>query len=143
MLTTEVMDQPGLPAPLPCRVVIGDDHELVLEGIARILHDHCTLVGRANDGRALVELVEQHHPDCVLVDISMPSLNGVEAIRRIRMMSPETKVIVVTQHNDRQYMRAAFAAGAVGYVLKHAAASELLEALKTTSAGQYYVSPSL
>ena len=143
MLETQVMDQQGVTPPLDCRVVVADDHELVLEGITRILHDHYTVVGRANDGRTLIEQVEQHHPNFVLVDISMPSLNGVEAIRRIRTIAPETKVIVVTQHNDRQYMRAAFAAGAVGYVLKHAASSELLEAMKTASAGQYFVSPSL
>jgi len=143
MLETQVMEQADLTRPFPCRVVIADDHELVLEGISRILYDHYSIVGRANDGRTLVELVEQHHPDFVLVDISMPSLNGVEAIRRLRTVAPEAKVIVVTQHNDRQYMRAAFTAGAVGYVLKHAAASELLEAMKTANAGQYFVSPSL
>src|SRR3982751_4440542 len=81
-------------------VVIADDHQLVLEGIARILQDQYKLVACANDGRTLVELVSEHHPDFVLVDISMPSMNGVEAIRRIRSVAPETKVIVVTQHND-------------------------------------------
>jgi len=143
MLNSELIDEQRTIPQLAFRVIVADDHELVVEGITRILQDRCQILARANDGRTLVDLVEQHHPEFVLVDISMPSLNGVEAIRRIRAIAPDTKVIVVTQHNDRQYMRASFAAGASGYVLKHSAPVELLAAIEATSAGQYFVSPAL
>jgi DNA-binding NarL/FixJ family response regulator len=97
----------------------------------------------AQDGNELVRLAKELQPDFVLVDISMPLLNGVEATRRIRQVAPEAKVIVLTQHNDRQYMRAAFAAGACGYVLKQSAASELIEAMQEVQDGRYYVSKAL
>ncbi len=121
-------------------VLIADDHELVQEGISRILQEHYEIVAQVTDGRQLVEVIGTVQPDFALVDISMPGMNGVEAIRRIHPAAPGTKIVVVTQHNDRQYMRAAFAAGAVAYVLKRSAASELLTALEEAAAGRCYVS---
>jgi DNA-binding NarL/FixJ family response regulator len=124
-------------------VLLGDDHLLVLEGIAKILSDRFELAGMAQDGAEFVRLAKSLQPDFALVDISMPYLNGIEAVRRIRQLAPRTKVIVLTQHNDRQYMRAAFAAGASGYVLKQSAASELIQAIEEVQEGRYYVSKGL
>ncbi|HYZ84579.1 MAG TPA: response regulator transcription factor [Bryobacteraceae bacterium] len=125
------------------RVMLADDHQLLLEGLSAVLEREYDLVGSATDGRTLVELAERCRPDFVLVDISMPVMNGIEALKRIHATMPDTRVVVVTQHEDRQYMRAAFAAGASGYVLKQSAASELLQALRAVCQGTFYVSPQL
>ena len=125
------------------KVLLADDHRLVIEGIARVLQDAFELVGMATDGRELLQLAQDLQPDFALVDISLPLLNGVEAARRIRQVAPKTKVIMLTQHNDRQYMRAAFAAGACAYVLKQSAASELLDAIAEANAGRFYISKAL
>jgi len=138
-----VADNPAAVLAGNKRVILADDHQLILDGLARLLQDHYEVVARATDGRGLVDLVDEHKPDFVLADISMPGLNGVEAIRRIRSISPGSRVIVVTQHNDRQYMRAAFGAGASGYVLKQSASSELLRAIEEITNDRYYISPLL
>ena len=125
------------------RLVVADDHPLILEGLRRILEDQFDIVGTAADGRELVEQAERLKPDAVLVDIAMPGLNGIEAARRLREALPRTKVVVVSQQTDRNYIRAAFQAGAVAYVSKQSAAADLLHALCEAIAGRYYISESL
>jgi DNA-binding NarL/FixJ family response regulator len=125
------------------RVLIGDDHVVVLEGLRRILQEHFEVVGTATDGRELVEAVKRLEPDVVLTDISMPMLNGIEATRQIHSALPKTKIIMLTQNVDRDYARAAFEAGAGGYVAKQSAVTELVDAVRHVVAGDYYISPLL
>jgi DNA-binding NarL/FixJ family response regulator len=99
------------------RILLGDDHAIILDGLRRILEPHCEIVGSAEDGRALVAAAEKLRPDLVVADISMPLLNGIEAARQIRKAHPQTKVIFLTMHPDAAYATEAFRAGASGYVL--------------------------
>jgi len=105
------------------------------------LDEEVTLLGTVGDGRAAVALVETHRPDIVLLDISMPLLNGLEAARQIRAISPDSKIIFLTMHSDRAYVVEAFAAGASGYLLKESAVSELPVAIRTVLNNQLYVTP--
>ncbi|MGA8577828.1 MAG: response regulator transcription factor, partial [Bryobacteraceae bacterium] len=100
------------------RVLIADDHTLVMDGLRRILEPECEVVGAVEDGRSLLAAAEQLKPDIILLDISMPLLNGVDAARRLRDTAPSAKVIFVTMHADATDVTGAFRAGASGYVLK-------------------------
>src|SRR5690242_10041382 len=97
-------------------ILVADDHSLVLEGICRILEDEFEIVATACDGLQLVEQATRLQPEVVLADISMPHLSGIEAIRRLRVATPGSKLVMITQHSDRTYVQAAFAAGADGYI---------------------------
>src|SRR5438552_7818508 len=123
------------------RLLIADDHTLVLEGLKRILEADFDLVGMAENGRELVRLAEELKPDVILVDISMPLLNGIDATRQLLKHSPQAKVIFVTMHADADYVAEAFRAGASGYLLKRAAASELVNAIHEVLKGRCYVTP--
>ena len=123
------------------RLLIADDHTLVLEGLKRILESEVELVGTAENGRDLVRMNEQLKPDVVLVDISMPQLNGIDATRQLLKTTPNTKVIFVTMHADADYVAEAFRSGAAGYLLKRSAASELVAAIQEVMKGRYYVTP--
>jgi DNA-binding NarL/FixJ family response regulator len=123
------------------RLLIADDHTLVLEGLKKILESEVELVGTAENGRDLVRMNEQYKPDVVLVDISMPQLNGIDAARQLLKTTPNTKVIFVTMHADADYVAEAFRAGAAGYLLKRSAASELVAAIQEVMKGRYYVTP--
>jgi DNA-binding NarL/FixJ family response regulator len=125
------------------KLVVGDDHTLFLHALCNLLGSEYDLVGTAENGRDLVAMVEQHRPDLVLLDISMPILNGIEAMRQIRKSMPKVQFVVVTQQANKEYAAAAFQAGARGYVLKNSAASELSTAMRKALAGQYYVTPLL
>lgn len=125
------------------RVLIADDHRLVVEGLARIIEGECDLVGVVENGRELLTAAAEKRPDVILLDIAMPFLNGIEAARRIKKEHPEIKMIFVTMQLGRDYIREAFQGGASGYVIKHAAASELLTAIREVQAGRYFVSPSI
>jgi DNA-binding NarL/FixJ family response regulator len=105
---------------------LGDDHNLIIEGLRSVLSAEFDVIGVANDGRELVRQVERLKPDAVLLDISMPLLNGVEAARQIEKIAPKIKLLFVTQRPDREYVQMALQAGASGYVLKQAAASEVV-----------------
>lgn len=122
-------------------LVVGDDHTLFLDALCKLLGNQYQLVGTASNGRDLIKLVEQRRPDLVLLDISMPVLNGIEAMRQIKKSMPETPFVVVTQQDNREYVAAAFQAGAKGYVLKSSASSELSLAMHQALRGQYYVTP--
>ena len=123
------------------RVLLADDHSLVLEGFRRILQDRCELVGMVEDGRALLEKAQKEKPDIVIIDISMPLLNGIDAATQLLKLHPLIKVIFVTMHVDAEYVRSAFEAGASGYLLKRSAVDELEQAIRMVLAGHKYITP--
>ncbi|HET6462559.1 MAG TPA: response regulator transcription factor [Candidatus Krumholzibacteria bacterium] len=126
------------------RVLVAEDHQLVSDGIVALLraagHE---IVGRASDGQTAVRLAETLHPDIAVLDASMPLLNGIDAARAIQKVRPDTKAIVVTVHDEDEYVLNAFRAGVRGYVLKKQAAADLLQAIKEVQAGSVYVSPGM
>ncbi len=119
------------------RVVIADDHGLVRSGVRALLAARgMDVVGEAADGRALLSLVRTERPDVALVDISMPSLDGLEATRRILHSLPETKIVILTMHDDERFVARARQAGAAGYVLKDAGVDELVSTVARVGAGE-------
>lgn len=122
-------------------VILADDHTLVLEGFRRLLETHCELLATVGDGQALLQAVAQHRPDIVILDISMPVMNGIEAARALKSKYPALQLVFVTMHADPAYIRAAFQAGASGYILKQSLGDELPQALHTVLQGQIYVTP--
>lgn len=125
------------------RVLLGDDHELIIEGLRSLLASEFDIVGVAANGRDLVAETGRLRPDVVLLDVSMPILNGMEAARQIREIAPAVKLIFVTQKSDREYVQAAFHLGASAYVLKQSVAGEVIPAIREALAKRYYVTPSL
>lgn len=123
------------------RVLLADDHKIILNGLKSLLEPEFELVGKVEDGRALVAAAEKLRPDVIVVDISMPLLNGIEAVRQIKKIDPRVRVIFLTMHPDVTYAIRAFEAGASGYVLKHSASSELLTAIHEAIKGRTYVTP--
>jgi DNA-binding NarL/FixJ family response regulator len=124
-------------------IVMADDHALFAEGLARILGPYVKILGVALDGRAFVEQVMAKRPDIGLLDVAMPQLNGIEAARELRGSGSHTRIVFVTQKTEREYVRAAVQAGACGYVLKQAAADELLKAIDAVKKGERYLSPAI
>lgn len=123
------------------RVLLADDHTFVLEGFKKLLEEHCELVGAVEDGRALIETAIRLKPDIIILDISMPRLNGIEAAKKLRKQLPGTKLIFVTMHADAAYVNEAFRTGASGYLLKRSAAMELLQAVQSVMDGNFYITP--
>lgn len=123
------------------RVLLGDDHTIILEGVRRILEPHFEVVGGVPDGRALIAAVQELHPDVVVADISMPLLNGIEVARQLQKSPFPPKIIFLTMHPDAAYATEAFRAGACGYVLKSSAAEELVKAVQEALGGRVYVTP--
>jgi len=123
------------------RILLADDHALVLEGFRRILEGHYELVGTVGDGRALLEAAKTMHPDIVILDISMPLLNGIDAAAQLKKICPKAKIIIVTMHADTDYVRSAFEAGASAYVLKRSAVDELEQAIRAVLEGHSYITP--
>jgi DNA-binding NarL/FixJ family response regulator len=125
------------------RVLLADDHRIVAEGLKSLLVADFDLAGVVEDGRAMVDAARTLAPDVIVADISMPSLNGIEALETLRKDGLNIPVVFLTMHRDVAYARRALEAGAAGYVLKHSAATELLEALKAALDGGTFVSPAL
>ena len=123
------------------RVLLADDHTLVLEGLKKLLEEEYELVGTVEDGRTLVKVAEQQNPDVIVLDISMPQLNGLDAARLLHKRLPTCKLIFLTMHADPTYAKEAFQAGASGYLLKRSAASELSQAIQAVLKDQVYVTP--
>ncbi len=123
------------------RILLADDHPLVLDGVAKLLEETFDIVGKVEDGRALVAAAKQLRPDVIVTDMTMPLLHGLEASRQLRQLIPASKVIFLTMHADVAYAKEAFEAGASGYLLKRSAASELIDAIHTVVQGQSYLTP--
>ena len=123
------------------RVLLADDHTLVLEGFRRLLDDQCELVGTVGDGRALLEAIPELKPDIVILDISMPVLNGIDAARVLKVKFPQVKEVFITMHADPANVRAAFEAGASAYLLKRCVGEELGQAIRAVRSGNFYVTP--
>jgi two-component system, NarL family, response regulator NreC len=127
---------------MPVRIVLADDHVLVRQSLKSLLErEGFQVVGEASDGQEALRLAESFQPDIVVMDISMPILNGLNAAREISRASPKTKTILLTQHDEGQYISEALDAGVRGYVLKNQVASDLLLAIRQVSRGQDYLSP--
>ncbi|HQR19255.1 MAG TPA: response regulator transcription factor [Burkholderiaceae bacterium] len=125
------------------RVLLAEDHRIVAEGLKSLLAADFDLVGVVEDGRALIETAGRLRPDVIVADISMPELNGIEALEALRRDGLEIPVVFLTMHRDVAYARRALESGAAGYVLKHSAASELLQGVRAALDGGTYVSPAL
>ncbi len=123
------------------RVIIADDHAMVREGLVRLLENEVEVVSTVGNGREVVGEVLRLRPDIAVLDIGMPLLNGIEAARQIREAAPEVRIIFLTQQTGKEYAQAAFAAGARGYVIKNAAAAELVQAVHEAMAGRTFISP--
>lgn len=127
---------------MPVRILLVDDHVLVRQGLKSLLErEGFQVVGEASDGQEGLRLAESARPDIVVMDISMPTINGLSAAREIQQKFPKTKTILLTQHDEKQYVTEAMEAGVKGYVLKNQAGSDLLQALRQVSRGQVYLSP--
>ena len=123
------------------RVLIADDHKIVVEGLKKMLDPDFEIAGTVEDGRELVTAAEKLRPDAIIVDISMPMLNGIDAVRQIKKVNEAIKVVFLTMHLDVAYAMSAFQAGASGYVLKHSASDELVTAIHEALQGRTYVTP--
>ena len=125
------------------RVLICDDHTLFVEGIKAMLRHEASLeiIGEARDGRQAVELVKELKPDLLLMDVSMPDMNGFDATRRIREFDSNVKVLILTMHDEEELVARCLEAGAAGYIIKDAPASQLLYAIETVQKGERYLSP--
>jgi DNA-binding NarL/FixJ family response regulator len=125
------------------RLLLVDDHELMLDGLRRILEKDFELVGTRVDGRAALEAFATIKPDVLLLDVTLPELNGIEVARRLALSPHRAKIVFVTMHADSSYVREAFLAGASGYILKRAASSELIQGIQAVLEGRYFVSRSI
>ncbi len=123
------------------RVLLADDHTIVAEGLVSLLETDFDLVGRVDNGRDLLKKAEELSPDVIVTDISMPLLNGIEALRQLKKTKPDVRVVFLTVHADVSYITEAFRAGAAGYVLKQSAAEELRSAIKAAHEGRTYLTP--
>jgi len=123
------------------RLVLADDHTMFAEGLKSLLDEEFELLGTVGNGQDLVDITHRLNPEVIIVDISMPILSGFDAIRRIRDLGSEAKVIFLTMHDDDTLVEEAFRCGGSGYVLKQAAGEELVEAIKQVSQGNRYVTP--
>jgi len=132
----------GKPSPR-LRILLADDHTLVLDGLRALLETTYDVVGVVTDGRALVVEASKLRPDVTIVDVSMPSLNGLDAAEQLRVILPNAKFVFLTMQDDANLAAAALRLGAVGFVLKHSAASELLAAIAEVLMGRSYVTPKL
>ncbi len=129
----------------PIRVLLADDHTLVRAGLRKLLESipNLEVVGEVNDGLALLTLIEQLHPDTVLMDIAMPGLNGLEATARVVKAWPATRVVILSMHQSEEYVRQALRNGASAYLLKDAAPAELDIAIKAVQRNETYLSPAV
>jgi DNA-binding NarL/FixJ family response regulator len=125
------------------RVLLADDHCLVAEGLRSLLEPHFEVVGIVPDGRELVIAAKALDPDVVVLDISMPSLNGIDAARQMRAAGSRAKVVFLTMHREVTYAARALEVGASGFVLKHSAASELVTAVREALKGGTYITPQI
>jgi DNA-binding NarL/FixJ family response regulator len=136
-----------VPKECPYCIVLCDDHSIFREGVKQVLKEKTDLevVGEASDGLDLLNLLKLSKlaPNLVVLDISMPNLQGIEATSRIKTLYPDTKVLILSQHKEKEYLQQALSAGADGYALKSDAVSELFSAIERIRKGEIYISPLL
>ena len=125
----------------PVTVLLADDHTIFVEGLQALLKDRFELVGVVHDGRSLLDAVAELRPQVVVTDISMPRLNGLDAVRQIKEVCPRTRVIILTMHAEAPLAAEAFRAGALGYVLKTSPGEELIAAIDEVGKGRAYLTP--
>lgn len=125
------------------KVLLADDHRIVAEGLKSLLSDEFELVGIVEDGRSLVAAARTLKPDVIVVDVTMPHLNGIDAIPLLRKQDPNVKIVILTMHQNPAYARRGLEAGAQGFVLKHSAADELVLAINAALKGHTFITPAL
>jgi len=125
------------------RVMLADDHRMFAEGLRTSLGEEFELVDIVADGVAMLEAAQRLRPDVIVADITMPRLNGIDALAQLRAVLPDVRVVFLTMHHDAAYARRALAGGAMGFVLKHSAVQELVLALRSALAGRIFVAPLL
>jgi len=130
---------------MPPRILLADDHAVLRSGLRLLLtsQNEYEVVGEASSGIETLALAEQLQPDLILLDLSMPALGGLDALPTLQKLAPATRILILTMHDDPQYLRQALKHGASGYVLKKAADTELLSAIKAVLRGEVYVHPSM
>jgi DNA-binding NarL/FixJ family response regulator len=129
---------------MPTRVLLADDHQIVREGLRVLLErEGFQVVGEAADGLEAVHLSERLQPAVAILDIGMPLMNGIDAAREVRRVSPRTRTILLSMHSEDPYVRRALEAGVQGYVLKAKASKDLVQALHDVAKGKYYMSPEI
>lgn len=126
-------------------ILLAEDHQTVREGIKLLVNSQSDMevVGEAGDGETALKMALDLRPDLVLMDISMPTINGLKATKRLRSRQPDIKILVLTRHSDDGYLQQLIAAGANGYCLKQSAPTELIDAIRTVAVGNSYLDPSL
>ena len=125
-------------------VLLADDHAIVTEGLARLLREHeFDVVGAVGDGQLLIDAARQHRPDVIVTDLSMPGLSGLDVLARLRAERIDSKVVVLTMHNDADLATVAMRAGASGFLLKESAGEELVAAIRQALQGRVYLTPAL
>ncbi|MEI6179820.1 MAG: response regulator transcription factor [Chloroflexales bacterium] len=129
----------------PIRVFLVDDHMVVRAGLKTLITAQADMVviGEAGDGETAWPQVQDARPDVVIMDISMPKMNGIQTTERLKQICPEVKVLVLSVHDDTSYLRQMLAVGAAGYILKHTAADALIQAIRIVAAGGLYLEPAL
>jgi DNA-binding NarL/FixJ family response regulator len=127
----------------PIAVLLADDHAIVTEGLRLVLTPTLNVIGTVSDGRALVNAAAELNPDVIVVDVSMPLLNGIEAAREIRKTDPDVKIVFLSMHADLVYAAEAFLAGGSAYILKTAAGAELVTAIRAALQGRSYIGEGL
>jgi two-component system response regulator NreC len=130
--------------PCKIRVLIVDDHTILRAGLRMLLNAHrdIEVIGEASDGSQAISAAQRLQPDVILMDIAMPETNGIDATREIKRLMPETRVLVLTMHENEEYLFQVLRAGASGYILKEAADTELVTAIRVVYGGRFYLSPS-
>jgi two-component system response regulator NreC len=130
---------------MPTRILLADDHAVLRSGLRLLLtsQNEYEVVGEASSGSETLSLAERLQPDLILLDLSMPSLGGLDALPALRKLVPSARILILTMHDDPQYLRQALKRGASGYVLKKAADAELLSAMRAVLRGEVYVHPSM
>lgn len=123
------------------RILIADDHKMFAQGLQGLLEDEFDLVGTVADGKALVDAAQLLQPDVIVVDISMPILNGLDAVRQLKDKGSDARVIFLTMHADDRLLAEAFRCGGLAYVLKQSAGEDLIHAIRQVLTGQKYVTP--
>lgn len=131
-------------ATLPCRILLADDHHLLRQGVRALLEANgLTIIGEAGDGREAIRLAEHLQPDIAVLDVMMPLLNGLDVVREIRRVSPQTKSLLLTMHTDDAFVMESLRVGVKGYLLKTQLVDDVVRAIREVAKGSFYLSPGI